>query len=36
MKIDIRHATLSDIPAVAGDLLEAGIADSIVQATSLY
>ena len=27
MKIDIRQATLSDIPAVAGDLLEAGIAD---------
>ena len=27
MKIDIRQATLSDIPAVAGDLLEAGIED---------
>lgn len=27
MKIDIRPATLSDVPSVANDLLEAGIAD---------
>lgn len=29
MKIDVRPATLSDIPSVANDLLEAGVTDMI-------